>query len=106
LISLDGSSLGAHASGTQSVPHRSNHDADFHNNTSFITAASSDVNTGNNQRFIEGQISPTQEKTTQTKVYGGSTESMAIDMLYGAELAEILKLYNIQRINTSGVEEE
>jgi hypothetical protein len=106
LQSPDGSSHSAHASGTQSVPHRSHRDADFDSSTSFITAASSDVNTENNQRFIEGQISPTQERTTQTKVYGGSTESIAIDMLYGAELAEILKLYNIQHISTSGIEEE
>lgn len=106
LQSLDGNSLGAHASETQPVLHRSNRDAASRNNTSFVTAASSDVNTANNQHFMEGQTTPTQEANAQPKVCGGSTESIAIDMLYGAELAEILKLYNIQRINASGVEEE
>jgi hypothetical protein len=100
--SLDGSSLHAHTSGIQSVPHR---DTDSRN-TSFVTAASSDVNTANNHRCSGGQTGPMQKATTQPKVYCSSTESIAIDMLYGAELAEILKLYNIQRITASGIEED
>lgn len=106
LQSLDGNSLGAHASETQPVRHRSNREAASHQNTSFVTAASSDVNTAINQHFMEGQTTSTQEANAQPKVCGGSTESIAIDMLYGAELAEILKLYNIQRIHTSGIGEE
>jgi hypothetical protein len=106
LQSLDGISLGAHASKSQSVLHRSNRDADFNNNNSFVTAASSDAHTADNQRFIKGQTSPTQETTTQPKVYCSSTESIEMDMPYGAELAEILNLYNVQRINASGMEKE
>lgn len=103
LQSLDRSdSLGTNSSKTESVPDR---EADSLNSI-FVTASSSDVNSASNRRSVGERTISAQKSSTQLKVSSRGTESIAMDLSYGAEVVEVLNLYNIERIYEGGIKKD